>query len=111
LGQPIFLRTRKPPGRLQEFGDSSRRFLASLVRSTNGDLARAKWVNESRALTPIEEAPRRISALQAKAPAPRNRAAICATSGYRIWHGYFLTMPKVATARAEINAVLRKITP
>jgi hypothetical protein len=40
--------------------------LASLVRSTNGDLARADGVTESWVLTPIEEAPRRISALQAE---------------------------------------------
>jgi hypothetical protein len=46
--------------------DSSRRFLASLVRSTNGDPAPAERVTESRVLTPIEEAPRRISALQAE---------------------------------------------
>jgi hypothetical protein len=46
--------------------DSFRRFLASLARSTNGDLARAERVTESRVLTLIEEAPRRISALQAE---------------------------------------------
>jgi hypothetical protein len=46
--------------------DSSRRFLASLVCSTNGDLARAEEVIESRVLTLVEEAPRRISALQAE---------------------------------------------
>jgi hypothetical protein len=46
--------------------DSSRRCLASLVHSTNGNLARAERATESRALTPIEEAPRRISAPQAE---------------------------------------------